>query len=712
MSTSVRARFGGSRIGARLLTDPVWLLLGVLLAASIVVRYLLGRRDPSPWIFVDEMIYSELGRSFASDGEFALRGIPSNAYGYVYPILIAPSYTLFESLSDAYGAVKVTNAVVMSVTVIPVYLIARRLMRPWHAFGAALLSVAIPAMTYTGVVMTENAFYPAFAFTILATVAALERPTMLNQLWVLVSIAVAFFIRTQAVAFIPAYVGAIVLYAFLEARSSGELGRGWVALKRFWLTWLIGASAVVLFLVLQLARGRSLDEPLGAYSVVADGDRYSVTAVSRWFLYHVAELDLWTGIIPLAALILLSGWAFRRESDQAERAFVAAALPALVALTLVVAAFASQSHENRIEERNLFYVGVLLLIPLMWWVDRGLPRPRRLTAFALIVAAALPGVIPFAEFINVTAVSDTFGLLPVWGLQERLVAPNHIPAVVMLVAIIVATVALVIPRRLAWSLPLLIVAYFALAHSPIENRTNGASAATLPEGIQTQVDWIDSAVAPDASVAALWTSRLAPQTIWLNEFFNRRVGQIYYLESPVPGNLPETAVGVDPTTGELRDSNGEVVRAEYVLVDSQTAVAGEVVASDPGRGMQLIDVSGDVTIADRVTGLFADDWSGADATYTRFACTGGAVDVSLSSDASIHQAPQTVTAFSGETVLASVTLDPAVPTQTFTVPLVVVDGACPVRFEISPTAIPAEVAGLPDTRALGVRFQAFTFTGP
>ena len=712
MSTSVRTRLVSTRVGARFMPDPVWLLLGVLLVASIVVRYLLGRRDPSPWIFVDEMIYSELGRSFASDGEFALRGVPSNAYGYVYPILIAPSYALFDSLTDAYDAVRATNAVVMSITLVPVYLIARRLMRPWYAFGAALLSVAVPAMTYTGVVMTENAFYPAFAFTILATVAVLERPTMLNQLWVFVAIVVALFIRTQAVAFIPAYVAAIVLYAVLEAHTSGELGRGWAALKRFWLTWLIGVSAVVVFLVLQLARGRSLDEPLGAYSVVADGDRYSVTAVSRWFLYHIAELDLWTGIIPLAALILLSGWAFRRESDRAERAFVAAALPALVALTLVVAAFASQSHENRIEERNLFYVGVLLLIPLMWWVDRGLPRPRRLTAFALIVAAALPGVIPYGEFINVTAVSDTFGILPLWGLQEKLVAANHIPAVVTMAAIVVATLALVLPRRLAWAVPLLIVGYFALAHSPIENRTNKASVGSTAEGVGAQVDWIDRAVGSDASVAALWTSMAPPHTIWINEFFNRSVDTIYYLTSPVPGNLPETAVGVDPLSGELRDGAGSVVRADYVLADPSTELIGEVIAVDPGRGSQLVEVGGPVLVAKQVSGIFADRWSGAEASYTRFACDGGELEVTISSDAGIHQELQTVRALNGETELARATVDPAAATTSLIVPLISTDGACGVQFVVSPTVVPAEVSELPDTRALGVRFDTFTYAAP
>ena len=713
MSSSERAQALTVDVRERVVATPAWAWLSVIVVASILTRYLLGRRDPGPWIFVDELIYSEMSRSFADGFEFSIRGVPTTAYGFIYPILIAPSYALFDSLASAYGAVKITNAVVMSLTAVPAYLLARRLMRPAYALAAALLSIAIPAMTYTGVVMTENAFYPAFVFALLAMVVALQRPSPLNQALALVSVVVAFLIRAQGIALAAAYVFAIAIFILLESRASREGIRGGLRrLKVFWPTWTVGIGSVIVFLVVQLGRGQSPRELLGAYGAFAESDRYSLTEVSRWFLYHLAELDLWTGIVPLAALILLSGVALSRHAASEERAFVAVAVPSLVFLTLVVAAFASQSRENRIEERNLFYVGVLLLVALMWWVDRGLPRPTRLFAFALIVAAALPGVIPYGEFINVTAVSDTFGFLPLWGLQERLVAPNHIPAVVMVVAIVVATLALVLPRRAAWAAPLLILGYFALAHSPIENRTNKASVGALFEGVGAQVDWIDRAVGTDASVAALWTSMGAPHTIWLNEFFNRSLGAVYYVTAPLPGNLPETPAGVDPLTGELRDVTGAVVGADYVLVDPQTELVGDVIAVDPGRGSRLVEVGGPVLVAEQVAGIFADRWSGAEASYTRFACNGGELEVTISSDAGIHPALQTVTAFNGETELASTTVDPVAAPTTLVVPLVSTDGVCSARFAISPTAIPAEVAGLPDTRARGVRFETFNYTAP
>ena len=72
-------------------------------------------------------------------------------------------------------------------------------------------------MLYTSVVMTENAFYPAFMLFVWALVAALERPTPLRQLAVFAALGLAYVFRAQAVALLPAILTAILLLALLNA---------------------------------------------------------------------------------------------------------------------------------------------------------------------------------------------------------------------------------------------------------------------------------------------------------------------------------------------------------------------------------------------------------------------------------------------------------------------------------------------------------------
>ena len=130
----------------------------------------------------------------------------------------------------------------------------------------------------------------------------------------------------------------------------------------------------VLLVVVQVARGRSIGDLLGAYSVVGD-QRYSVRQVADFTLWHAADLSLYVGVIPLAATILVVARA-RRESRTVQ-AFVAAAVPLAVSFTLVVAAFATRFASDRIHERNLFQLAPLLFIGLLVWVSRrdgGAPR--------------------------------------------------------------------------------------------------------------------------------------------------------------------------------------------------------------------------------------------------------------------------------------------------------------------------------------------------
>ncbi len=146
-----RSRASPTRRRRGPLPVPTWALLAVLIGVSTIIRLILGLRDDAAWIFPDETVYAELAKSLAYTGEFSLRDNPgTNGVGVVYPTLIAPAYALFDRVPDAHDGVKAINSLLMSLTAIPVYLIARRLVSRALALTAAGLSLAIPAMTYSG----------------------------------------------------------------------------------------------------------------------------------------------------------------------------------------------------------------------------------------------------------------------------------------------------------------------------------------------------------------------------------------------------------------------------------------------------------------------------------------------------------------------------------------------------------------------------------
>src|SRR5258707_1253048 len=164
----------------RLRSLPRWFWLAMIVTGSSLLRIVLARRMVAPWIMVDELIYSELAKSFALHGQFLVRDVASNGYGFVYPVLIAPAFRLFSSVPQAYTAAKDLNSVLMSLAAVPAYLLARRTVRPPLALVAAALTVAVPSLVYTGTLMTENVFYPLFLTCALLLVLVLERPTRLR----------------------------------------------------------------------------------------------------------------------------------------------------------------------------------------------------------------------------------------------------------------------------------------------------------------------------------------------------------------------------------------------------------------------------------------------------------------------------------------------------------------------------------------------------
>ena len=168
---------------------------------------------------IDEIVYSELAKSFAEHGQFLVRGAPERGYGLVYPALIAPAWRLYGSIPQVYSAAKAINAVLMSLAAVPAYLIARRVLRARLALVVAVLTVLVPSMLYTGMLMTENAFYPLFLVVALLLVLTLERPTPARQLSLLVLCGIAFETRAQAVALVAAAATAPLLLAAIERQG-------------------------------------------------------------------------------------------------------------------------------------------------------------------------------------------------------------------------------------------------------------------------------------------------------------------------------------------------------------------------------------------------------------------------------------------------------------------------------------------------------------
>jgi glycosyltransferase involved in cell wall biosynthesis len=678
---------------------PMWGWLGALYALSVTVQLALGLRVPSPWIMVDELVYSDMARSFASTGHFLIRGVHGD-YGFVYPLLLSPAYAIFGPMSDVYQWARVIDALVMSSAVFPAYLLARRVVRPSTALAAAALAVAIPSMAYVGTLMTENAFYPIFLWFAFALVVMLERPTLRSQLLVLALAVLAFETRAQAVALFAALLTAPFALAWIERGRPRSL-------KAFAPLYGIVVGAVVLVAIVEAARGRSPAAILGSYSKTSNGG-YHLWPVIRWLVLHVAELDLSLFVLPFAAVIVLVANA--RHLDRRLRIFAAVVASLSVWLVLEVSVFASQ-YSHRVEERNFFYLAPLFLIGLLAWVERGQPRPPRAAIAAAGLAAALPGALPFLSLLDITSQSDTIGLQPWWYLGDGLAGRNSVALVAVLVSLALGAAFLWLGPRHAPLLPAVVALGFLVTWLPVQLWTHSfprLGSSAYHQGIGAQRSWIDAAVGRDAHVAVLWSggNQLG---VWDNEFWNRSVDRVYDLGGPLPGDMPEVRITTDRSTGVLHDAQGRTVTAPYVLTNRSVELVGSPIASDPEKHLVLYRVKKPARTTTQITGLYDDPvspWSTGHVTWLRSQCLGGALKVALRSDTTLFKGVIQTLAISGTTPAKTLHLRPTQEPQ-LRIPLTPVKGICRVDFRISPTRRPVS-----DPRQLGLHFDSIVYVRP
>lgn len=592
----------------------------------VVVRLWLTRKIATPWIMSDELLYSELAKSLASGGGIEVREAFYPVYYVGYPVLIAPAW-LAGSQEATYGLAKAINVLLMTSALVPVYVWARRLVSPVYATVATALTALMPSFVYTGMLMTENAFFPAFVLAGLAIALMLERPTWLRQALALGAVGLGAFVRSQGLVLALILPVAIVVKLLLDARVAPSGGRRHAVLREaaryapLAAVYVAGGAGYVLY---QLVQGRPLSTGLGAYSGITAVD-YRLSDGARWSLEHIAELGLSVGLFPVSALVVLLGLAFLRGAESpAERAFLAVACAA-VPLVVVQVAFYASWFSGRIEERYMFFLAPLLFIALAVWLDRGLPRPAVLTAIAVLGPAAPLLALPLQERLNISILSDTFTFIPLLRLSN--VLDGGVPTVRWLVLLSAAAAVLAfafVPRSLARpAFPAAIAIFFALTTYSVFGAVRDQSAATRALTQSAEPDWVDDHLPDGEEAAFVYGSTVDPfaeaVVMWQTEFWNRDVRTVYNLQ-PEPTSFAKAGAGIDRLTGRIEPQEGAHFPFRYVVANHTLGLGGQRLASRPP--LALYRVRAPLRLVSSLEGVHPDGWMGADAALTQYTTPG------------------------------------------------------------------------------------------
>jgi hypothetical protein len=554
----------------------------------------------TPWVFSDELEWTQISRAIEETGHSARRGDPI-FFKTLYVYLLAPFWAI-NNTETAYAAIKYVNVGVMTLASVPTYLLARMLLPKRASLVVAFLAVCIPAMSYVTTIIPEILGYPWYAFASWVIVRALVNRRPLDYVWVAGVSVVALLIRWPQFATVPA--------SFVVA-----LGFLWVA----------GPKGQA------FRRRHSIGEQIGA-AVLLIG---ALILFNRVFLQHISvwqvstqywkgrmiDLGLSAGLaftVGLGVLPVIGGITslnlVERRREPAYRAFAAylgAAVFCVVLYTAVKAAYLSTVFSTLTEERNMIYLSPLMLIGTAMVL-----QARRIdwrlvgaaTALVLFLVFQQPMQLFFPYFE-----APGFAILTIpnrhWGwdvhdLQWALVGVLIVGLLVLALRRHTAVVGAAAVLCCAWMLTSEISSTRGFTDFGDKLRS------ALPE----HVDWMDRA-SGGRPVTYLGQVGANQDTngLHLTEFWNRSLRHVDSMDGLAPGPGPTGTPDIVSTDGRLSRIPPETA---FILADQGIDIQSTPVAN--WGPMRLFPKNGPWRLLDAQQQVFSDGWAPGWSTYTYF----------------------------------------------------------------------------------------------
>jgi hypothetical protein len=600
-ATATSARAAGSERPASSLPARLFAILPAIgIAFAVFTFYAIEAwTRKTPWVFTDELEWTQISRAIADTGHAARRGQPI-FFKSLYAYVIAPAWWI-HSTATAYAAVKYINTIVMTLAAVPTYLLARMFVSKRAAVVVAVLSVAIPGMSYASAIVPEVLAYPWYALCSWLIVRCLARGGKVDYALAIGACVVAGLIRWPQFATVPAAF-AIALAALWVVGPRGKaLRSGWSRSDHFAAIVLL-AGALILF-----------------NRVILQHEQIWQVSTQYW-KNRMFDLGLKAGqafIIGMGILPVIGGFASlflgERRSDPRYRAFVAyfaSSVLCVVLYTAIKAAFLSTIFATLVEERNLIYLSPLMLIGtamvfesrrvdwrvigvvsffVVWLVW---DKPFQLL-FPYFEAPGYGILDVFTRHFSWTIEDLRFSLLLALGAGLLAIRYRKIPAVAAAAALVVG----------AWMLTSEVAATVGSDHYATQFRNN------LP----AQLNWIDMLV-HDQPVTYLGQEIHDPNGLFLTEFWNRQIKHVDSLDGSAPGPGPTYAPNIISTAGKLDGLNG----VPYVVADNGVTLQAPIVPGGVWNQLRLYRAHGPWRLLQAVQQVYSDGWAPGWSTYTYF----------------------------------------------------------------------------------------------
>lgn len=511
-ATSVPTWLTRLRIG---LARHPWVLVTLPFAAFYVF---VAVRQKLPVFFPDEYLYGHLARSTSEGHGLTWRGDAIELRSALYVYLISPSWLVASGMS-AYGVAKVESALLACSVAIPVWALAREIMRREVALLTVAVSLAGTWMT-AGLLLTESVALPLATAALVSTVLTMRSGSR-RMAWLALVLAVASaWARLQLLVLLPVIGSALLLDVLRDSsarRIKLRVYRGPLAALTVLL--LIGSVSILL----------NRTTLLGGYNGIT-GYRPGVADVAAGAGLQLLHLAALSGLLPplLLGVIALRPRAWR---DDTLGPLLAVLLPLVTILAVENGFFVRGFDAGLAIQRYMIYAAPMLLI------------------FA-IVAFARADLVRWRTLAVVGSLSSVFFLTPkivdreeqraAFATAERVnqwlpsFSPGTSLALVAAGLCLVAVVVLRLTSRRTFTLTMasLLLAMLAVQSVTVAVWQNRVALEARQANYPHDLQWIDHH--SQGPVAVLNVTEQSGLFSAL-DFFNKNVTGFYNQHIPMPG---------------------------------------------------------------------------------------------------------------------------------------------------------------------------------
>jgi hypothetical protein len=587
--------------------------VGACVAGGAALAGYYAVRATSWAVMTDELQVAKLATSIAE----RLSPVPYvhgryyAALSQLYPLLIAPFYGTMAA-PTAETAAHALNALLLTSAAWPAYLLARSVTSSRTAgYVAAVLTVFTPWLVLASTLLTENAAYPAFVWSLFLCQRALASASAGRDAAALAGLLLAFFARTQLLLLALVLPIALVLHEVgfaLANRSGARAGFRRAVREHPLLVAFYGFGAACAG---GLALHGSLENAVGNYSVPFSGDLLP-NGVWRSAAAHLDQVVVGAGILPFVLGMSWALAAIARPERKEGHAFAALFVVLVPLLTIEVASFDLRFTPHRfVQDRYLVYLVPVFGVACAAWLTQ-----RTKATLRLVTLVAAGGVAAsFLGFASFGRRSIIFWASPAGAFRPELAAAADALRLSPTLFLRLATGALVVavavalvraPNAATLGATVAVAAFGAFEAGYVLQRYADPTMTRPPAGAAR--GWIDAKVPDDRSVALVPSPHDSPVSWWEAEFWNRSVDRVLRVGAgPTFTPFPADGVSVDFAAGTLRGPQP----SDFLVVSPQETrfrvLEAEHVANGPP--LQLVRVRRPYRLAWATRGVTPDGWT-------------------------------------------------------------------------------------------------------